>query len=163
MAESWKIKFLRWRFNWYPAFRRSGARVVHIAEDMLEASVRLPLNRTTRNIHGTLYGGSMYAAVDPLHAVLLAFHLGPDYHVWMKSAKIDFRRPGRSDLFAHARLHPPELEAIRAALLHESKIDRDFSLTLADAAGEVAAQVTLRVHIRRRQTHERPMHGVVFP
>lgn len=163
MAESWKIKLLRWRMNWYPAFRSSGARVVHIAEDMREVRVRLPLNRTTRNLHGTIYGGSMYAAVDPLHAVLVAYHLGPDFHVWMKAAKIDFRRPGRGELSASARLHPHELEEIRAALVPASKIDRDFSLVLADAAGEVAAHCTLTLHIRRRQAHEPTMQRIVFP
>lgn len=163
MAESWKIKLLRWRFNWYPAFRSTGARVIFISEDMLEAKLRLPLCRATRNIHGTIYGGSMYAAVDPLHAVLVAIHLGPDYHVWMKSAKIEFRRPGRGDLYAHARLHPRDLDAIRTALVHENKIDRDFDLSLTNSKGEVAAQFTFTLHFRRRQPHERPMHGVVFP
>ena len=163
MAESWKIKLLRWRMNWYPAFRSSGARIAHIAEDMREVTVRLPLNRTTRNLHGTIYGGSMYAAVDPLHAVLVAYHLGPDFHVWMKSAKIDFRRPGRGELAVSARLHPAELAEIRAALVPASKIDRDFSLVLTDAAGEVVAHCTLTLHIRRRQAHEPTMQRIVFP
>lgn len=163
MAESWKTKFLRWRFNWYPAFRRTGAHVVFMAEDMLEIKVRVPLNRATRNLHGTIYGGAMYAAVDPLHAVIVAAHLGPDYHVWMKSARIDFKRPGRSDLFAHARVHRHELDEIRAALVRHHKLDRDFSLSLADAAGEVSAHFTLTVHIRRRSAHEPTMHRIVFP
>lgn len=163
MAESWKTKLMRWRFNWYPAFRRTGARVVYIAEDLLEITVRVPLNRATRNLHGTIYGGAMYAAVDPLHAVIVAAHLGPDYHVWMKSARIDFKRPGRSDLFAHARIHRQELDDIRAALAQHHKLDRDFILSLADAAGVVAAHITLTVHIRRRASHEPAMHGVVFP
>ena len=72
MSESWKIKFLRWRFNWYPAYRRCGARITRIAEDMTEIDVRLPLNRATRNIHGTIYGGAIYSALDPLHAVMVA-------------------------------------------------------------------------------------------
>ena len=54
MAESWKIKLLRWRFNWYPAFRNTGARITFISEDLLEAKLRLPLCRATRNIHGTI-------------------------------------------------------------------------------------------------------------
>ncbi|MBI3884316.1 MAG: YiiD C-terminal domain-containing protein [Opitutae bacterium] len=163
MAESWKIKLLRWRFNWYPAFRNTGARVVYISEDMMEAKLRLPLCRTTRNVHGTIYGGSMYAAVDPLHAVMVAIQLGPDYHVWMKSAKIEFRRPGRGDLHAHARLHQQDLDAIRAALASEQKVDRDFAVALADPDGEIAAHFTLTLHIRRRLPHEPPMHGAVFP
>ena len=163
MAESWKIKLLRWRFNWYPAFRKTGARIIYISEDLLETRVRLPLCRATRNIHGTIYGGSMYAAVDPLHAVMMAAHLGPDYHVWMKSAKIEFRRPGHGDLYAHACLKRQDIEAVRAALLREDKVDRDFAISLADKAGAISALFTLTLHFCRRSAHERPMQSLVFP
>lgn len=163
MAESWKIKLLRWRFNWYPAFRNTGARVVFISEDMLEAKVRLPLCRATRNLHDTIFGGSMYGAVDPMHAAMASIHLGPDYHVWMKAAKIEFRRPGRGDLHAHVRLRQSEIDAIRAALVHESKLDRDFAVALADSDGGIVAQFTLTLHFRRRLAHERKMQNIVFP
>lgn len=162
MAESWKIKFLRWRFNRYPAYRQSGARVVRISEDFREITVKLPLNRLTRNLHGTIYGGAIYAAVDPLHAVIIAAHLGQDYHVWMKSAQIDFRRPGRSDLFAHARVTLRELEEIRTALQHTPKLDRLFELNLSDQHGNVAAHVRFTIHIKRRGAHEHRMDDLVF-
>lgn len=162
MSESWKLKLLRWRFNRYPAYRQSGARVVRIAEDFREITVRLPLDRRTRNLHGTIYGGAMYAAVDPLHAVIIATQLGPDFHVWMKSAQIDFKRPGRSDLFATARVSRHELDEIRASLAHETKLDRKFQLALAHADGEVAAHFSLTVHIKRRGRHEAPMNDVIF-
>ncbi len=162
MAESWKIKLLRWRFNRYPAYRQSGARVTHIGEDFREITIKLPLNRLTRNLHGTIYGGAMYAAVDPLHAVLVAYHLGPDYHVWMKSAQIDFRRPGRGPLHATARVTPREIDEIRAALAHSPKLDRVFQLNLTDDAGITAAHVAFTVHIKRRGKHEPVMDEVVF-
>lgn len=163
MPESWKTKFMRWRFNWYPAYRGTGARVVYIAEDLLELRIRLPLNRATRNLHGSIYGGSIYAAVDPLHAVMLARHLGPDFHVWMKAARIEFRRPGRTDLYATARLDPAEIAAIRAALDQTPKLDRDFTIALTDLAGTtVAAQVTTTIHIRRRAAHEPTMETLVY-
>lgn len=163
MTESWSTKLMRWRFNWYPAFRRTGARVEYIAEDHLELRVRIPLNRATRNLHGTIYGGTMYAAVDPLHAVLLARHLGPAYHVWMKAAHIEFRRPGCHDLYATARVSRDELAEIRTALAHQPKLDRDFAVALTDASGSrVAAHVTATVHVRRRAAHEPPMATIVF-
>jgi len=163
MPESWKTKLMRWRFNWYPAYRRTGAEVIYIADDLLELHVRLPLNRATRNLHGSIFGGAMYAAVDPLHAVLLARHLGPDFHVWMKAARIEFRRPGRSDLYARARLEPAELGAVRAALELSPKLDRDFTVALTDLAGTtIAAEVTTTVHIRRRASHEAPMESLIY-
>jgi acyl-coenzyme A thioesterase PaaI-like protein len=162
MPESWKTKLLRWRFNRYPAYRQTGARVVRISEDFREITVKLPLNRLTRNLHGTIYGGAMYSAVDPLHAVIVAYHLGPDYHVWMKSAQIDFKRPGRTDLLATARVSEHELDEIRAALAHATKLDRVFKLALTSADGEVSAHVTFTVHIKRRGKHEPVMDDVVF-
>jgi len=154
---------MRWRFNWYPAYRRTGARVTFISEDLREVAIRLPLNRATRNLHGSIYGGAMYSALDPLHAVLVAAHLGPDYHVWLKAARIDFRKPGRSDLFARARVHPHELEDIRTVLATTGKVDRDFTVSLADAHGTVSATAVLTVHARRRQEHERPMTSLGPP
>ena len=62
---------MRWRFNWHPAYRHSGGRIVYIDETLREVRLRLPLNRGTRNLNGTIYGGSIYAAVDPIHAVML--------------------------------------------------------------------------------------------
>jgi hypothetical protein len=56
MAESWKTKLLRWRFNRYPAFRRTVAHVVAVSEELFECAVRLPLNRSTRHLQGTIYG-----------------------------------------------------------------------------------------------------------
>lgn len=163
MAETWKTKLMRWRFNQYPAFRRTGARVEFLAEDLLELRVRVPLNRATRNLHGTIYGGTIYAAVDPLHAVLLARQLGSDYHVWTKAAHIEFRRPGRSDLLATARLSAAEVDDIRAALARAQKVERDFTVTVTDSSGaEVAALVTATLHIRRRSAREAPMDQIVY-
>jgi acyl-coenzyme A thioesterase PaaI-like protein len=162
MSETWKTKLMRWRFNWYPAFRRTGARVVFMAEDLHELHVRLPLNRATRNLHGTIYGGAIYAAVDPLHAVIVARQLGPDYLVWMKAARVEFLRPGRSDLHAVARVDPGEIEDLKAALARQSKLDRDFSLELKHAGGEVAARVTVTLHIKRRPVQAPPMEAILF-
>ena len=62
---------------------------------MREVRLRLPLNWRTRNLNGTIYGGSIYAAVDPIHAVMLVSLLGADRYVaWTKEAHVRFRRAG---------------------------------------------------------------------
>jgi acyl-coenzyme A thioesterase PaaI-like protein len=149
MSESWKIKRLRWRFNWYPPFRRTGARVTFISEDLLEARVRLPLDWRTRNPHGSIFGGALYAAVDPIHAVIIGRKLGPGYVVWMKAATIRFKRPARTAVTAEVRLTAAEIDAIRKELHNQRKTDRDFSLSLVDENGEVAANFTLTIHVQR--------------
>jgi len=57
--------------------------------------IRLPLIWRTRNYVGTIFGGSLYGAVDPIYMIMLIKALGPDYIVWDKAATIRFLRPGR--------------------------------------------------------------------
>ena len=98
MPESFESRKMRWTFNLFPAYRGTGARVTYIASDFREARVRLPLNWRTRNYVGTIFGGSLYGAVDPMYMILLIKILGPDYVVWDKAATIRFVSPdgGRS-------------------------------------------------------------------
>src|SRR5512142_1349851 len=115
MPESLASRKMRWQFNLFPAYRGSGARVVYVANDFREVRVRLPLSWRTRNYVGTIYGGSLYSAVDPFYMIMLMKLLGRDYVVWDKAASIRFRRPGRTALHATFKIDDAELEAIRAA------------------------------------------------
>lgn len=150
MPESARTRLLRWGFNLFPAYWATGARIEYIAHDFREIRVRLPLSLRTRNYVGTIFGGSMYAAVDPVYMLMLIRTLGPEYVVWDKSASIRFRKPGRSTLFARFALDGAELEAIRAATAGGESTDRVYRVELVDAAGVVHAEVEKTVYVRRR-------------
>jgi acyl-coenzyme A thioesterase PaaI-like protein len=109
MAESLRSRLFRWRFNLFPAYRASGGRVSYIAEDFREMRVKIPLSRRTRNYVGTIYGGSMYSAVDPIYMLVLIRILGPGYTVWDK-ATIAFRKPGKETLYVDFELSDEEID-----------------------------------------------------
>ena len=150
MAESLESRILRWKFNLFPAYRGSGARVTYISSDFREARVRLPLTWRSRNAVGTIFGGSMYAAVDPLYMILLMHSLGREYVVWDKAASIRFRKPGRSTLFAQFLVEDAELDAIRAATAGGASVDRTYNVDLVDADGVVHAAVEKVIYVRRK-------------
>lgn len=152
MPESFKSRRLRWMFNIFPAYRGSGARVTYIASDFREVRIRLPLSWRSRNYVGTIFGGSMYAAVDPMYMIMLIHCLGPDYVVWDKAASIRFRKPGRATLFARFQLDDAELDAIRSATATGDAIDRTYNVDLSDAEGVVHASVEKVIYIRRAAT-----------
>jgi len=151
MEESFKSKLLRWRFNFFPALRGTGARVTYISEDSREVRVRLPLNWRTRNYVGTIYGGSLYGAVDPFYMVMLIRNLGPDYVVWDKVATIRFLKPGRTTLYARFALDEAELDAIKSALANQRSVDRTYRIELTDAVGTVHASVEKVIYIARKK------------
>ncbi len=150
MTESFASRKLRWGFNLFPAFRGTGARITYISSDFREARVRLPLNWRTRNYVGTIFGGSLYGAVDPMYMILLIKILGPDYVVWDKAATIRFRKPGRGTLYARFLIEEEEIRTIRSLLGTASSIDRIYRVDLADAAGIVHAEVEKTIYIRKR-------------
>lgn len=150
MLDDLRTWLLRWRLNLFPAFWCTGARVTHLSPDLREVRLRLPLSLRTRNYVGTIFGGSMYAAVDPIYMVMLIENLGSGYEVWDKSATIRFRRPARETLFARFALDEEELAAIRRAVDEEGRVDRTYGVELASSDGTAHAEVEKVIHVRRR-------------
>lgn len=150
MPESLRTKAERWGFNLFPAYWGTGARVTYIAADYREIRVELPLIWRTRNYVGTIFGGSIYAAVDPVYMIMLIKNLGRDYVVWDKSATVRFRKPARAKLHARFVLSAEELDEIRSKLALGDRIDRLYRVDLVDDAGTVHAEVDKTIHVRRR-------------
>lgn len=141
---------MRWGFNLWPCYRGTGGRVTHIAADWREVRVRLPLSWRTRNYVGTIFGGSLYGAVDPFFMIMLMKNLGPGFVVWDKAASIRFRRPGLRTLQATFRLDEAELAEIRRLLQTEPKVDRTYTVALVDPDGVLHAEIQKVIHISRR-------------
>jgi hypothetical protein len=150
MPESAKTRLLRWKLNFFPAYRGTGGRVTYIAGDFREVRVSLPLSWRTRNLVGTIFGGSLYGAVDPIYMIMLIRLLGPGYVVWDKAATIRFRKPGRTTLRATFTVDETELDAIRSAAASGEPIDRIYNVNLVDDEGTVHAEIEKVVYIRRR-------------
>ena len=150
MPESWPSRLLRWKFNLVPAYRGMGARVTYIAGDYREVRVKLRLSWRSRNAVGTIFGGSMYGAVDPVYMIMLMAILGRGYVVWDKTARIRFRKPGRTTLFATFRLDEAEIEAIRNQTANGEPVDRTYNVDLVDAEGTVHASVEKVIYIKRK-------------
>ena len=150
MPESWRSRLARWGFNWFPAYRGVGARIEYVASDWKEVRIRLPLSWRTRNYVGTIFGGSLYGAVDPIYMIMLIKVLGPDYVVWDKAATIRFKKPGRSTLRATFRLEDAELDALRADVLRDGRTERTYVVELKDGDGNVCMSCDKLLTIRAR-------------
>lgn len=147
--ESWHSWSYRWLINLWPCYLGTGARITFLGSDWLSLRVKVPLTWRTRNAYGTHFGGSLYAAIDPLFVLMYRKVLGPEVEVWDKAATIQFKRPGRTPLFAELQLEAGELDLLRSALAEGLKVDRTYRVDLRDAQGQVHAVVEKVVHFRR--------------
>lgn len=154
MHESFRTRLWRLGFNLFPAYRRTGGRITLISHDWRTVKVRLPLNWKTRNYVGTLFGGSIYGAVDPIYMVMLIKLLGPEYIVWDKAATIYFKKPGRSTLFAEFTLSDDELATIRHLTATNPSVDRQYTVEFRDQDGTICAVCEKIIYIRRKDVRE---------
>ncbi len=150
MHENWKSRLLRLRLNFFPCYWFTGAKIVFIRSDFQQVRVKLPLTWRTRNIVGVTFGGSMFAATDPVYMTMFMNILGRNYIVWDKAGSIRYRKPGRADLFAEFLITDEQVDRVRQALESQEKLDLDFKVNLTDAEGVVHAEVEKVVHFRKK-------------
>jgi len=150
MPESFRTRLSRIGFNFFPAYRGTGGRVTYIADDWCEIRVKIPLSWRTRNYVGTIYGGSIYGAIDPIYMLMLINILGPSYTVWDKAAKMRFRKPGRETLFATFALGEDEILEIKRLADIQKSVDRIYDLEVTDRTGVVHAQIEKTLYIARK-------------
>jgi len=151
MPESFKSRRLRWLFNIFPAYRGTGGRVTYIADDFCEVRVRVPLSWRTKNYVGTIYGGSIYGAIDPIYMLMLIHILGPEYVVWDKAATIRFKKPAKDTLFCDFEISRDEIGEIKKLAETERSIDRVYNLELKDKNGVVHAFIEKTLYISKRK------------
>ncbi|MFA5943761.1 MAG: DUF4442 domain-containing protein [Candidatus Thermoplasmatota archaeon] len=152
--QSWAIrhpKLFRVVLNFYPPFRGTGAWCTFIADDWSEMRIKIPLSLRTRNYVGTIFGGSLYAGMDPHFMFMLMHRLGPDYLVWDKAASVRFRKPGRGTLTAVCKMPDAEVAEVKRLLTSAEKVDRNYSVDLVDQTGVVHATVEKVVNVRKRR------------
>ncbi|WP_417252216.1 DUF4442 domain-containing protein [Castellaniella sp.] len=147
LSPRWRARVMRTGFNLHPAFRATGGRVIAVSPDLLHIRVRLALTRRTRNLVGSIYGGSLFAVTDGVHAGMLMARLGPDVIVWDKAATIRYRRPAFTAVMADFDLSEAELQDIRDTLARDHETERTYPVELKGPDGTVHTEVQRTVYL----------------
>jgi len=159
VPQSWRAHVIRFGFNLHPAYRRTGGRVDYVSPDLTTIRVRLPFNRRTRNLVGSMFGGSLFAITDGPHPTLLIMALGRDYIVWDKAASIQYKRPGRGTLYADCIITSAEIAEVRDILTRQPEVDRVYRVELKDSSGLVHSVVERTVYIANRDHYKLKSSG----
>lgn len=136
--------------NLYPPFVGAGIRITAVARDLSAFDVELRPRLWNRSLIGAHLGGSIYAMCDPFFRVALTSQLGPDYLVWDKTARIDFRRPGRGTIRARFAISPAQVAAIRAQVAEGGKSEPTFQTDVLGPGGEVIATVHKYLWVKKK-------------
>ncbi|WP_350290659.1 DUF4442 domain-containing protein [uncultured Croceitalea sp.] len=116
-------KLFKYGFNLSPMYRRSTAKISSASKDLYKITIKLPISYKNKNYVNSIFGGSMFSAIDPIPMVQLINILGDDYMVWDKSAEIFFKRPAREDLFADFEFTSTEVNDIKSRVAQHNEIE----------------------------------------
>ncbi|PRX57867.1 DUF4442 domain-containing protein [Flagellimonas meridianipacifica] len=143
-------------FNLSPMYRRSTGRIVTVSKDLMDISVRLPINYKNRNYVNSIFGGSMFSSVDPIPMVQLMNILGENYVVWDKSAEILFKRPARETLFADFTYSKDEIENIKERVASDNEITIVKTTQLMDKEkSKVFCEVKKTIYVADKAFYKR--------
>lgn len=144
MREDQLFKF---GFNISPMYRRSTGRIREVSRDLFRVKVDIPISYKNRNYVGAIFGGSMFAATDPIYMIQLMHILGTDYVVWDKAATIRYKRPAKEKIQAIFEFSEEEIHNIRTKVAVEREIDIIKKLQLTNSKGDVFARLEKTVYI----------------
>ena len=152
--ENFKSKLTRFVFNFFPAYRRTGARVYFLSHDWHDVHITLGLNWKTKNYVGSVFGGSIYGALDPMYMVQLINILGKEYVVWDKSATIKFLKPIKKNVYARFLITPEILTEIISKVKSDNKYSIDLATNFQDENGIIYAEVTKTLYIADKEYYK---------
>jgi acyl-coenzyme A thioesterase PaaI-like protein len=77
-------------------------------------------------------------------------NLGPGYIVWDRAAKIDFIKPGKTELTAEFRIEEELLSLIKSKTDSGDKYIFDLPVSIYDSNKELIAKVEKTLYVRKK-------------
>lgn len=140
-------QIFKYGFNWSPMYRRSTGKIVSVSEDLMDITVKIPLSYKNRNYVGSIFGGSLFSATDPIFMIQLMNILGDNYIVWDKTASIKFKRPGRETVYANFSFNKHEIKTIKDQVSKNGKYDFIKTTNIVNREKTVIAEIERTIYV----------------
>ena len=137
--------------RFYPPlfFQRIWVKKFH--KDFKGVEVKIAKSLVNSNYNNSIFGGTIFSASDPFYALLfdqVLIRRGFKIRVWLKSAQINYLKPGRTNLYFKIELTEEDIAEAETALKTGGKFVKAFPMEITGANGEICASVINEVYIR---------------
>jgi acyl-coenzyme A thioesterase PaaI-like protein len=149
---------LKWALRFYPPLFFQRIWVKSFAEDFRSVEVKINKSLLNTNYNRTIFGGTIFSASDPFYALLFdqIFRIkGFKTRVWLKSANIQYLKPGNQDLYFKIILSEDDILEAEQALKTIGKFVKSYPIQITNKNGEICALVNNEVYIRNLFTDKK--------
>lgn len=147
-------QIFKYGFNWSPMYKRSVGRVKFISRDLHIVKVEIPLNYKNKNFVGSMFGGSMLSATDPIYMIQLMQILGDDFVVWDKEATIKYIRPAREKVYITFEFTTDEIEAIKKDVELNNEIDYVKEVNILTKQNKLIAKLDKTMYVAQKSFYK---------
>ena len=142
---------LKWAIRFYPPLFFQRIWVKQFDKGFKGVHVKIFKSFLNTNYNNSIFGGTIFSASDPFYALLFDQILkrrGFKVRVWLKSANIQYIKPGRTNLYFKIVLSEEDIVEAEHALNTVGKFVKAFPLEILNSKGEVCALVQNEVYLR---------------
>ncbi|MDD7887208.1 DUF4442 domain-containing protein [Flavivirga sp. 57AJ16] len=137
----------KYGFNWSPMYRRTTAKVIKVSSNLLYVKIAIPLSIKNKNYVGSIFGGSLFSATDPIYMIQLINILGDHYIVWDKDATIRYKRPAKENVYAAFSFSSEEIENIKVQVAQNGELNLTKTVHITNKDGVVFAEVIKTIYV----------------
>lgn len=137
--------------NLYPPLLANRVRIKHVSKDFKELKLVVKKSIFNRNLAGTIFGGTIFSAADPFHAVMywqiFAHEYNMNVRVWLKAADISYKRPSETNLYYHFEITDNDIAKAKKALDSRGRYFVTHTIDAKNKVGEICATINLTTYI----------------
>ncbi len=145
-------KVLKWVLRFYPPFFFQRIWVRKVYSDFRRMDLKITKSFLNINANKTIFGGTIFAAVDPIHTLLLDQILQrkdvQSTVTWLKSAKIEYLKPARKNLLFSITINEIDIQDTLSQINRNGKVVKTFTIEIRDSEEQLCARSLNEIYIR---------------
>ncbi len=149
-----KASLFKWGFNLSPMYRSTTAKITNVTDDLLEVRIKIPINYRNRNFVGSIFGGSLFSATDPIFMIQLMWILGKEYVVWDKAATITYKKPAHENAYCSFTLNDEILDTIKKEVAANGEMNLKLNTHIHSDKGAVFCTLDKTLYIATKKHYK---------
>src|ERR1700749_875153 len=135
---------LKWALRLYPPMLFQRIWVIGFNKGFRGVRVKVNKSLINNNYNNSIFGGTIFASADPFYPLLFhqaLTHKGYKVRVWMKSASINYIKPGRTDLFFQINITEQDIKEVENVINNHEKHIKAYPIEMYSQEGELCVTV----------------------
>ncbi|NBU70522.1 MAG: DUF4442 domain-containing protein, partial [Bacteroidetes bacterium] len=124
VLKNWQIL---WMMRLFPPLLFNRIRLESLSPDLMHCRVRIAHSFINRNLQGSVFGGTLFSALDPFLPVMMwqiFARRGQKLESWLKKAEIDYLKPSSTTMMIDFRLTEGDIQEAEHSLVQKGKFEK---------------------------------------